>query len=98
MPSLPSARAPRITGVGAIKMFSKLIALLMCLPLCLALSAAARTQTPTAEQTTQTQSRPEEARRMRQLIERQEARIRQLEAEKGAPAPSAVTASGKSVS
>ncbi len=79
-------------------MLSKLISLLMCSPLCLALSAAAQPQTPIAEQTTQTQSRPEEMRRMRQLIKQQEARIRQLKAEKGAPAPSAITASSKPIS
>jgi len=66
-------------------MFSRLIALLMSLPLGLTLSAAAHAQPPIAGQTTKSQPMLEG---MRQLIKRQGARIRQLEAEKSASATS----------
>src|SRR5262249_35871091 len=67
-------------------MFARLIALLMSVPLSLTLSAAAHAQTPVTGQTTQEQSLQEEMRQIRKLIERQEARIRRLEAEKSVPA------------
>src|SRR5262249_2030731 len=50
--------------------------------LCLTLSVAAYAQPSIAGQTTQAQSLLEEMRQMRQLIERQDARSRRLEAEK----------------
>ncbi len=72
-------------------MFSRLIALLVSLPLGLTFGVVARAQTPVSGQTTQTQALLEELRQMRQLldqmrqsIERQEARISRLEAEKSA--------------
>jgi hypothetical protein len=74
-------------------MFARLIALLMSLPLGLALSAVTHAQTPVEGQTAQAQSLQEEMRQLRQLIERQEARISRLEAEKSASAanPSSTT-------
>src|SRR5262249_11922708 len=60
--------------------------LLMSLPLGLTLSVAAYAQPPIAGQTTQAQSLLEEMRQLRQLIERHDACIRRLEAEKSASA------------